>query len=321
VCACAIEEARAALAQQSDRLEDQGYEPRGEPLADQPAQDGGHDATPENVNDYLDGHDNGLSVGYRQGWGDAAAQSARLVLEQGFRTSPAEKAQAIRNLQPDQPADAGEANTRPRCTHTRLVKNRCPVCGPLDDDNRPVTDGDTATPDACYLIHTDKGLWRPKAAGYTSNPADAGRYTYEEAVRHTRGLGPEKRAEIVHERDASAYERPCCARTREDERGGAADVPQAGTQARATLEALDDLTDPDVFWTYTRHIARVAALSEPDARRALKLLRRRGLASFKRGLLTEEGEVAGSGYGITTRGRELLAAAIRRTDNAGGDHE
>jgi hypothetical protein len=41
VCACAIEEARAALAQQSDRLEDQGYEPRGEPLADQPAQDGG----------------------------------------------------------------------------------------------------------------------------------------------------------------------------------------------------------------------------------------------------------------------------------------
>jgi hypothetical protein len=40
-------------------------------LADQPAQDGGRGATPENVNDYLDGHDNGLNVGYRQGWNDA----------------------------------------------------------------------------------------------------------------------------------------------------------------------------------------------------------------------------------------------------------
>jgi hypothetical protein len=123
-------------------------------------------------------------------------------------------------------ADAGEPNTRPKCSHTRLVKDRCPICGPLDDDNRPVTDGDTPAPSAaaairgepscCYLIRTDKGLWRPKAAGYTSNPAEAGRYTYEDAARHTRSLGPEKHAEIIHERDAPAYERPCCARTREE---------------------------------------------------------------------------------------------------------
>jgi hypothetical protein len=49
-------------------------------------------------------------------------------------------------------AEAGEPNTRPRCSHTRLVKDRCPVCGPLDDDNRPVTDGDKAAPDAAATI-------------------------------------------------------------------------------------------------------------------------------------------------------------------------
>jgi hypothetical protein len=34
----------------------------------------------------------------------------------------------------DQPGQAGE---RPQCTHTRLTKDRCPICGPLDDDARP----------------------------------------------------------------------------------------------------------------------------------------------------------------------------------------
>jgi hypothetical protein len=51
----------------------------------------------------------------------------------------------------DVPADAGEPNTRPRCSHTRLVKDRCPICGPLDDDSRPVTDGDTPAPDAAAI--------------------------------------------------------------------------------------------------------------------------------------------------------------------------
>jgi hypothetical protein len=52
---------------------------------------------------------------------------------------------------PSEPADAGEPNIRPRCSHTRLVKDRCPICGPLDDDNRPVTNGDTPAPDAAAI--------------------------------------------------------------------------------------------------------------------------------------------------------------------------
>jgi hypothetical protein len=60
--------------------------------------------------------------------------------------------EAGRVPKPDQPADADEPDTRPKCSHTRLVKDRCPVCGPLDDDNRPVTDGDKAAPDAAAAI-------------------------------------------------------------------------------------------------------------------------------------------------------------------------
>lgn len=45
-------------------------------------------------------------------------------------------------------------------------------------------------------IQTDKGLWRPDASGYTMNPADAGLYSYNDAIAHIWGLGPEKRARL-----------------------------------------------------------------------------------------------------------------------------
>jgi hypothetical protein len=77
-------------------------------LTDQPAQDDRRGATPENVNDYLDGHDNGLNVGYRQGWNDALERAAKLAREWGEFGLASAIRRERRNLQPDQPADAGE---------------------------------------------------------------------------------------------------------------------------------------------------------------------------------------------------------------------
>lgn len=41
-------------------------------------------------------------------------------------------------------------------------------------------------------------------------------------------------------------------------------------------------------------------------RRACRSLRRKGLAEYYRGLMTEDGEVAGSGYCITDLGHEVV---------------
>lgn len=41
-------------------------------------------------------------------------------------------------------------------------------------------------------VRTDKGLWRPDAKGYTSNPADAGLYRFEPTWESLKDLGPEK---------------------------------------------------------------------------------------------------------------------------------
>lgn len=64
-------------------LEQQGYEPRGEPLDDHPAQAGEH---------YIHARS------YEQGRSEALEEAARIVMQHGFRTSPGEKAAAIRAL-------------------------------------------------------------------------------------------------------------------------------------------------------------------------------------------------------------------------------
>jgi hypothetical protein len=67
--------------------------------ADQPAQDGGNGATPENVNDYLNGHDNGLNVGYCQGWQDARERAAWIAETCG---AP----EVAKHIRDDTPGDA-----------------------------------------------------------------------------------------------------------------------------------------------------------------------------------------------------------------------
>lgn len=44
------------------------------------------------------------------------------------------------------------------------------------------------------IIRTENGFWRENAQGYTLDPADAGTYTFTEAMKYVEGLGPEKQA-------------------------------------------------------------------------------------------------------------------------------
>jgi len=48
------------------------------------------------------------------------------------------------------------------------------------------------------------------------------------------------------------------------------------------------------------------ALDIKEIRKACRSLRDKGLASYMRGLMTEDGEVAGSGYQCSDRGRALV---------------
>lgn len=45
--------------------------------------------------------------------------------------------------------------------------------------------------EALYVICKYGGYYRPNAAGYTNNIAEAGRYTLEEAIRHSHPNGPD----------------------------------------------------------------------------------------------------------------------------------
>lgn len=53
-------------------------------------------------------------------------------------------------------------------------------------------------------------------------------------------------------------------------------------------------------------IARRTKLNRKEVRRAARSLKRKGLADYCRGLFNEDGEVAGSGYGCTREGAEVL---------------
>lgn len=52
------------------------------------------------------------------------------------------------------------------------------------------------------------------------------------------------------------------------------------------------------------------ALEIADIRKACRSLTNKGLAHYMRGLMTEDGEVAGSGYQCTTEGQELLESDL-----------
>lgn len=56
-----------------------------------------------------------------------------------------------------------------------------------------------------------------------------------------------------------------------------------------------------------RPICRRTKLNRQVVRRCCRALKRKGLAQFERALWTEDGELAGSGYGCTKQGAAFLA--------------
>jgi len=83
------------------------------------------------------------------------------------------------------------------------------------------------------------------------------------------------------------------------------------------LEILSGGHDEWCFGLST--IAGDAGLHRELTRGALRSLRDRGLAKFQRGLMTEDGDVAGSGYGITPAGDHVYWNILR--DGTGRDPE
>jgi len=73
------------------------------------------------------------------------------------------------------------------------------------------------------------------------------------------------------------------------------------------LTALENLTLPDGELCITfDYISDEADLDRKEVRKACRSLARKGLAGYYRGLMTEDGEVAGSGYSITYAGRDFV---------------
>lgn len=86
---------------------------------------------------------------------------------------------------------------------------------------------------------------------------------------------------------------------------------------RAVLSYMDEFnyqsTDFDGWFFPLRCFAEIG-LERDIARAICRTLTDRGLAEYRRGLFNDDGEVAGSGYGITAAGRAYLA----NHDRSGG---
>jgi hypothetical protein len=65
---------------------------------------------------------------------------------------------------------------------------------------------------------------------------------------------------------------------------------------------VDDDWHEEIWFTYRRSIAKMTGLLNDQVGRALGALKRLGFVEFRRGLFTEDGEVAGCGYRVTRDG-------------------
>jgi DNA-binding MarR family transcriptional regulator len=74
---------------------------------------------------------------------------------------------------------------------------------------------------------------------------------------------------------------------------------------RKVLSALADYYGDFGFFSFSQ-LSRKTRLNRQQVRRAARSLARKGLAEFCRGLFTQDGEVAGSGYGCSREGAKWL---------------
>ena len=73
---------------------------------------------------------------------------------------------------------------------------------------------------------------------------------------------------------------------------------------------LDELKQPYESFRYVATVAEDTGLPKDVTAAILRDMRDNGLVVYRRGLFTEDGEVAGSGYAITHVGTEHLKAEV-----------
>lgn len=76
---------------------------------------------------------------------------------------------------------------------------------------------------------------------------------------------------------------------------------------RACLQAIYELSHGEMgYGIYFKTIVAETGLTLAQVRRSVRACARKGLAEHIRGLFTDDGMVAGSGYGITPSGRTWI---------------
>lgn len=77
------------------------------------------------------------------------------------------------------------------------------------------------------------------------------------------------------------------------------------------MKALNALAGTgEEYYLNFKSVARRSGLDPQHVRRSVRALARKGLAEYGRGLWTEDGELAGSGYRATPAGRAAAAKPI-----------
>lgn len=75
-------------------------------------------------------------------------------------------------------------------------------------------------------------------------------------------------------------------------------------QRRVLAALVDDDWHEETYYHSFKYIASASGLIRAQVSRACKALRRLGFMEFSRGLFTEDGETAGSGYRVTQAGTD-----------------
>lgn len=91
--------------------------------------------------------------------------------------------------------------------------------------------------------------------------------------------------------------------------------PVLSDRERRCLIDMAEQLAPDFYWPFSL-IQERCAVEPGDARRVVRALARKGMTQFRRGLFTEDGEVAGSGYGVTDAGYAFAEAARKPAEAA-----
>lgn len=78
------------------------------------------------------------------------------------------------------------------------------------------------------------------------------------------------------------------------------------------LRCLID-ADPDYYYTYS-YIEGETDIKRPLLKKAMDTLRKEGLVEHRKGLMDEEGFVAGSGFGIVYEKRSQIREILERNE-------